>query len=153
MLKPAFSPRYLSQGKIPTLNYQTEQKPLSPENVFFISSWKIAGMLPNKLKNLFNLDFQLNNCCIVMEAIYQNLKDPPPYLSIGEGERPGEQCWWWQNSDQICNILSFCLRRLSNWAEKPWRQTGPGPVLETPGNLWIWTHSLQLLLTTQHIQN
>ena len=43
----------------------------------------MAGMLPNKLKNLFNLDFQLNNCCIVMEAIYQNLKDPPL------GERPG----------------------------------------------------------------
>ena len=45
-------------------------------------------MLPNKLKNLFNLDFQLNNCCIVMEAIYQNLKDPPPYLLV----RDIEQC-------------------------------------------------------------
>lgn len=34
----------------------------------------MAGMLLNKLKNQFNPDFQLNNCCIVMEAIYHSLK-------------------------------------------------------------------------------
>ena len=59
---------------MPTLNYQTEQKPLSLETVFYLSLKNGCGMLPNKLKNLFNLDFQLNNCCIVMEAIFAGRK-------------------------------------------------------------------------------
>ena len=105
MLKPAFSPRYLSPRKNANSELSNRTKALITRKWFFISAWKIAGMLPNKLKNLFNLDFQLNNCCIVMEAIYQNLKGPPPYLSIGE--RHGTMLIKWQNSDQICNILSF----------------------------------------------
>ena len=36
-------------------------------------------MLWNELKNKINRDFQLNNCCIVMDVIYQDLKDSLPY--------------------------------------------------------------------------
>lgn len=103
-----------------------QNKALITRKWFFISSWKIAGMLPNKLKNLFNLDFQLNNCCIVMEAIYQNLKDPPPYI------------YWWEtlnNADRMAKLwpdlqhFIICLSRLSNWSAKPSHWTGG--VLDT----------------------
>ncbi len=60
MLKPAFSPRYLSQGKMPTLNYQTEQKPLSPENVFYLSVpekwlWNAAEQIEKSVQSGFSI--------------------------------------------------------------------------------------------------
>ena len=126
---------------MPTLSYQTEQKPVITRKWFFISNWKMAGMLLNKLKNLFNLDFQLNNCCIVMEAIYQNLKDPPPYLLV----RDIEQCRY--NGKTLTRSATFY--HLSQEIEQLKWETFTQQWYETPGNLWIWTHSLQLLLSSQ----
>ena len=59
MLKPAFSPRYLSPGKMPTLNYQTEQKPWYLQKMVFYlqlkNGWNAAEQIEKSVQSRFSI--------------------------------------------------------------------------------------------------